>query len=174
MEKSPLKTNSFALRYGLILGLNSVVFGLMIYFLEMHYQNNTKIGIVSLLISSVVIILGLLAFRKANQGFISLSQALKTGLGIALVSGIISVFYQIILVTVIDPDTIQKTIDFQIDKIKMEQPELPAQTLNQIESMQKKLTSPAIMAAIGIIFSLFFGFIISLIAGLIVKKSRPE
>lgn len=174
MEKSPLKTNSFALRYGLILGLNSVVFGLMIYFLEMHYQNNTKIGIVSLLISSVVIILGLLAFRKANQGFISLSQALKTGLGIALVSGIISVLYQIILVTVIDPDTIQKTIDFQIDKIKMEQPELPAQTLNQIESMQKKLTSPAIMAAIGIIFSLFFGFIISLIAGLIVKKSRPE
>lgn len=174
MEKSPLKTNSFALRYGLILGLISVVFGLMIYFLEMHYQNNTKIGIVSLLISSVVIILGLLAFRKANQGFISLSQALKTGLGIALVSGIISVLYQIILVTVIDPDTIQKTIDFQIDKIKMEQPELPAQTLNQIESMQKKLTSPAIMAAIGIIFSLFFGFIISLIAGLIVKKSRPE
>lgn len=174
MEKSPLKTSSFALRYGLILGLISVVFGLMIYFLEMHYQNNTKIGIVSLLISSVVIILGLLAFRKANQGFISLSQALKTGLGIALVSGIISVLYQIILVTVIDPDTIQKTIDFQIDKIKMEQPELPAQTLNQIESMQKKLTSPAIMAAIGIIFSLFFGFIISLIAGLIVKKSRPE
>ena len=174
MEKFPLKTSSFALRYGLILGLISVVFGLMIYFLEMHYQNDTKIGIVSLIISSVVIILGLLAFRKANGGFMSLSQALKTGLGIALISGIISILYQTVLITVIDPDTIQKTIDFQMDKIRMEQPELPTETLNQIENMQEKFTTPWVMVAIGIIFSLFFGFIISLIGGLIIKKSKPE
>lgn len=174
MVNSPLKTSAFALRYGLTLGFISIVFGLMIYFLEMHYQNDTKIGIVSLVVSTIVIVLGLLAFKKANEGFISLSQALKTGLGIALISGIISVLYQMLLITVIDPDTIQKTIDFQMDKIRMEQPEIPTETLNQIEGMQKKFTSPLIMAAIGIIFSLFFGFIISLVAGLIVKKSRPE
>jgi len=174
MEKSAIKTSSFALRYGLILGLISIVFGLMIYFLEMHYQNDTKIGMVSLASSTIVIVLGLLAFKKANEGYISLSEALKTGLGIALISGILSVLYQALLVTVIDPDTIQKSVDFQMETIRMEQPELPTETLNQIEEMQKRFSSPAIMAAIGIIFSLFFGFIISLVAGLIIKKSRPE
>ncbi len=174
MEKSTVKTSSFALQYGLILGLISIVFGLMIYFLEMHYQNDTKIGMVSLASSTIVIVLGLLAFKKANEGYISLSEALKTGLGIALISGILSVLYQALLVTVIDPDTIQKSVDFQMETIRMEQPELPKETLNQIKEMQKKFSSPAIMAAIGIIFSLFFGFIISLVAGLIIKKSRPE
>jgi len=174
MENSPLKTSTYALRYGLLLGLISVVFGVMIFMLEMHYQQDQKIGIVSLAINLILIILGLVAFKKANGGYISLAQALKTGLGIALVAGIIAVTYQLILVTVLDPDTIQKTIDFQMEKIRMEQPELPAETLDQIESMQRKFTSPWMMVAIGLVFSLFIGFVFSLIGGLIIKKSRPE
>ncbi|MGA1030545.1 MAG: DUF4199 domain-containing protein [Flavobacteriaceae bacterium] len=174
MENSPLKTSTYALRYGLLLGLISVVFGVMIFMLEMHYQQDQKIGIVSLAINLILIILGLVAFKKANGGYISLAQALKTGLGIALIAGIIAVTYQLILVTVLDPDTIQKTIDFQMEKIRMEQPELPAETLDQIESMQRKFTSPWMMVAIGLVFSLFIGFVFSLIGGLIIKKSRPE
>lgn len=174
MENSPLKTSTYALRYGLLLGLISVVFGVMIFMLEMHYQQDQKIGIVSLAINLILIILGLVAFKKANGGYISLAQALKTGLGIALIASIIAVTYQLILVTVLDPDTIQKTIDFQMEKIRMEQPELPAETLDQIESMQRKFTSPWMMVAIGLVFSLFIGFVFSLIGGLIIKKSRPE
>ena len=174
MENSPLKTSTYALRYGLLLGLISVVFGVMIFMLEMHYQQDQKIGIVSLAINLILIILGLVAFKKANGGYISLAQALKTGLGIALIAGIIAVTYQLILVTVLDPDTIQKTLDFQMEKIRMEQPELPAETLDQIESMQRKFTSPWMMVAIGLVFSLFIGFVFSLIGGLIIKKSRPE
>jgi hypothetical protein len=174
MENPPLKTSTYALRYGLLLGLISVVFGVMIFMLEMHYQQDQKIGIVSLAINLILIILGLVAFKKANGGYISLAQALKTGLGIALIAGIIAVTYQLILVTVLDPDTIQKTIDFQMEKIRMEQPELPAETLDQIESMQRKFTSPWMMVAIGLVFSLFIGFVFSLIGGLIIKKSRPE
>jgi len=174
MENSPLKTSTYALRYGLLLGLISVFFGVMIFMLEMHYQQDQKIGIVSLAINLILIILGLVAFKKANGGYISLAQALKTGLGIALIAGIIAVTYQLILVTVLDPDTIQKTIDFQMEKIRMEQPELPAETLDQIESMQRKFTSPWMMVAIGLVFSLFIGFVFSLIGGLIIKKSRPE
>jgi len=174
LENSPLKTSTYALRYGLLLGLISVVFGVMIFMLEMHYQQDQKIGIVSLAINLILIILGLVAFKKANGGYISLAQALKTGLGIALIAGIIAVTYQLILVTVLDPDTIQKTIDFQMEKIRMEQPELPAETLDQIESMQRKFTSPWMMVAIGLVFSLFIGFVFSLIGGLIIKKSRPE
>ena len=39
---------------------------------------------------------------------------------------------------------------------------------------QKKFSRPFIISGFIIIFNLFFGFIISLIVGLIVKKSKPE
>tara|TARA_A200000113_G_C8681403_1_gene295640 strand:+ start:119 stop:649 length:531 start_codon:yes stop_codon:yes gene_type:complete len=174
MKNLPLKTNTYALRYGSILGLISVAFGIMIYTLDMHYQGDQKIGIVSLVISIVVIMLGLLAFKKDNGGYIQLSEALKTGIGIALISGLISVVYQFLLVTIVDPDTIEKMVNFQMEKIKLQQPEITPETYDMIESSQKKFTTPWVMVTIGIVFSLFFGFIISLIGGLIIRKSKPE
>ena len=40
--------------------------------------------------------------------------------------------------------------------------------------MQKNFSSPLIRSAFGLIFGLFFGFVVSLIGGLIIKRSRPE
>ena len=57
----------------------------------------------------------------------------------------------------------------------MEQnPEMTSEQVDTAMGFSEKLMSPAIMAAFGIIASLFFGFIISLIAGLIMKQNRPE
>jgi hypothetical protein len=53
----------------------------------------------------------------------------------------------------------------------------PNMTSEQAEmalSMTEKFMSPGIMAALGIIATLFFGFIISLVGGLIMKNNRPE
>jgi hypothetical protein len=41
-------------------------------------------------------------------------------------------------------------------------------------AMSEKMMSPGIIIALGIIASLFFGFIVSLIAGLGLKNNRPE
>ena len=173
MENLPLKTNTYALRYGLILSLISVAFGIIIYVLDMHYQGDQKIGIVSLVISAVVIMLGLLAFKKDNGGYIQLSEALRTGIGIALISGLISVFYQFLLVTIIDPNTIEKMVNFQMEKIKIQQPEITPKIYDMIESSQKKFITPWVMVTVGIVVSLFFGFIISFTGGLIIRKSKP-
>ena len=53
-------------------------------------------------------------------------------------------------------------------------PEMPQEALDTARSMQEKMSSPSILTAVQIIFALFIGFIVSLIGGLIVKKSRPE
>ena len=58
--------------------------------------------------------------------------------------------------------------------MRAENPEMPQEALDTARSMQEKMSSPLIFSAVQIIFALFFGFIISLIGGLIVKKSRPE
>jgi hypothetical protein len=68
----------------------------------------------------------------------------------------------------------QKSLEFTMDKVRAENPEIPQEALDTTRSIQEKMSSPLILAAVQIIFALFFGFIISLIGGLIVKKSRPE
>tara|TARA_Y100000389_G_scaffold62738_1_gene58845 strand:+ start:3816 stop:4394 length:579 start_codon:yes stop_codon:yes gene_type:complete len=171
-QNSSLKSN--IITYGIILGSISVVFQLMLFFLDMHYKNDSTAGIVALLITSGVIVYSFIVFKKNNEGFMTLSEALKIGLGVSLVSAIVGIIYTQLLVNVLDPDTMQKSLELSIDNMRAQNPEIPQEALETARSIQEKMSSPLIFTAVQIIFSLFFGFIISLIGGLIVKKSRPE
>ena len=51
---------------------------------------------------------------------------------------------------------------------------MPQEALETARSIQEKMSSPFILSAVQIIFALFFGFIVSFISGLIVKKSRAQ
>ena len=171
-QNSSIKSN--IITYGIILGSISVVFQLMLFFLDMHYKNDSTAGIVALLITSGVIVYSFIVFKKNNEGYMTLSEALKIGLGVSLISAIIGIIYTQLLVNVLDPDTMQKSLELSIDNMRAQNPEIPQEALETARSIQEKMSSPLIFSAVQIIFSLFFGFIISLIGGLIVKKSRPE
>ena len=171
-QNSSLKSN--IITYGIILGSISVVFQLMLFFLDMHYKNDSTAGIVALLITSGVLVYSFIVFKKNNEGYMTLSEALKIGLGVSLISAIIGIIYTQLLVNVLDPDTMQKSLELSIDNMRAQNPEIPKEALETARSMQEKMSSPLIFSAVQIIFSLFFGFIISLIGGLIVKKSRSE
>ena len=171
-QNSSLKSN--IITYGIILGSISVVFQLMLFLLDMHYKNDSTAGIVALLITSGVIVYSFIVFKKNNEGYMTLSEALKIGLGVSLISAIIGIIYTQLLVNVLDPDTMQKSLELSIDNMRAQNPEIPQEALETARSIQEKMSSPLIFSAVQIIFSLFFGFIISLIGGLIVKKSRPE
>lgn len=173
METTP-SLKPIILQYGILLGIISVVFGLMIYFLDMHYTQEPSVGVVSILIFITVITIGQYNFKKENQGYLSLSEALKLGMGIALISGIISISYQLLLVNVIDPNTTDKMMEIARNKLIDDQPELSQEQVDQFVDMQRSFTTPGMTIAFGLIFSLFFGFIISLISGLILKRNRPE
>jgi ABC-type antimicrobial peptide transport system permease subunit len=121
-----------------------------------------------------VLLYSFISFKKQNEGFLSLSEALKIGIGVSLVSALIGIVYTQILVNFLDPDTMKKSLELSMDTMRAENPEMPQEALDTARSMQEKMSSPLIFSAVQIIFALFFGFIISLIGGLIVKKSRPE
>ena len=174
MDNHTSSIKSTAITYGIILGSISVVFQLMLFFLDMHYKNDSKAGIVSLIIMIGVLLYSFISYKKINGGYLSLSEALKIGLGVSLVSVLITIIYTQILVNFLDPKTMQKSLDLTMDTMRSENPEIPQKALDTARSIQEKMSGPLIFSAVQIIFSLFFGFIISLIGGLIVKKSRAE
>lgn len=174
MENHPPTTSNIAKKYGLILGGYTIVSGLMLFFLDMHYQNNKAVGLINLAVFIVAIVLGILEYKKANSGFIKLSEALKSGLGIALIAGLIAVVYSLLMMNYIDPEFMEKTYEFQKETLLAENPEMTVETVNNIIDMQKQFSGPLTTSAFILIFNLFFGFVIALIGGLIVRKSQPE
>ena len=174
MDLSTSSIKSTIISFGSLLGAISVIFQLMLYFLDMHYKNDSTAGIVSLIIMVGIIFYSLIQFRKSNEGFISLSDSLKIGMGTSIVSALIGIIYTQILINFIDPDTLTKSLELSMETIRIQNPEMPQEALETARSIQEKMSSPLILSAVQIIFALFFGFIVSLISGLIVKKSRAQ
>lgn len=174
MNNTSIKTASYALRYGLIYGIILVVFAIMLYTMDMHYQNSTLSTVVNILIGVGGILWGMLAYKKDNGGFISLSQSLKVGVAIALVGSLVGIIYGVVLTEFIDPTTMDKALEFQKQQMLSQDPEMSVEQANQFVDMQKKFSSPLIRSAFGLLFGIFFGFIVALISGLVIKKNRPE
>ena len=127
-------------------------------------------GIVSIVIIIGILVFAFIQYKKQNEGFLSLSEALKIGLGISLISAIVGIVYSMVLTEVIDPSTMQKSLDFQFETMRAENPEMTQDQINMARDMAEKFSGPFIRSAFQLIGALFIGFIISLIGGLIVKK----
>ena len=110
-------------------------------------------------------------YRKANNNVLTLSQALKVGIGVALIAGVMGVIYQYLLVNVIDASFMEKFAEMQRAKLT-EMGKFTSEEIDkQIEASKNYFW---IGYPIALIMSLFFGFIVSLIAGLIMKKAPSE
>ena len=87
MENENLEIKKYILTYGGLLGGVSIVFGLMLFFLDMHYQQETSVTVVNVIISVGVIGIAQFTYRKDNEGFMSLGQGIKIGLGASAING---------------------------------------------------------------------------------------
>lgn len=173
MEQNQPKTGKYALNFGVVLGAISVVFALMLYSLDMHYQGGFAVMGVSIVLTIVFVVIGMMQFKKANDGFMSFGQALKIGVGISLVGGIIGVLFNQVLINFIDPETMTKAIEYQREQL-IAAGELSMEQIDASMEMGKSFSTPVMQIAFGLLGSLFFGFILSLVPALILKKSKPE
>jgi len=171
MEEQQVKTGKFALNYGLLLGLVSLVFSIMLYTQNMHYEMSGAVIAVSVVLATVVIFLGINAFKKANGGFLSLSESLKIAVGIALIGAIIGLAYQYILTHFIEPDYMEKAMEIAKPKAFAQNPSLTEEQWAQGVEMQKNFAW--VQYPIGLIINSIFGLIIGLVIGLILKRPKP-
>lgn len=173
MENKTKTSKDVILNYGLLLGLASIIIASINFAVGNPFQPHWSVSVISLLTSTVIIILGLKKLKQIQLGNLTLSQSLKTGLGIALISGILYVLFQLVLTSFVDPEFYTKAIEFQKENMIENYPDLTEEQLESSLVMAEKFASPGIAAAFTLIASLFFGFIIALIGGLIMKGESP-
>ncbi|WP_047245074.1 DUF4199 domain-containing protein [Maribacter thermophilus] len=171
MEENQPKTGKYALNYGLILGAVSVIFAFMLYTADMHYQGGIAVMLISLVITLAAVVIAMLQFRKANNGYMTFAQGLKIGVGVSLVGGIIGIIFNQLMANVIDPEMMNKAMEFQRNQL-METTSLTPEQIDAQMEMGKKFSTPTMQIVFGLIFSLFIGFVFSLIPALALKRQE--
>lgn len=173
MENQASAKNTM-LTYGLYLGITSIIISVLNYSFGNIYKPHWSVNVLTYLVMIGFIVLGLKAFKEANNGFLKLGQAIKIGLGIALISGIISIIYFLVFSKFIEPDFITNLREFQEQVMLEKFPDMDEAIIEKQIEMSNKFMSPGIMSAFVLAGSLIMGLIFSLIAGLIMKKDEDQ
>jgi len=170
MEQNKISVWKGTLNPGIFLGLVLVLYSLLLYFTDQTF--NKTLGSVVYLIYIAGSVLAVRSFRdKVRGGYISYGQVVGAGAVVGLYAGIVAGVFTYILYTMIDPGLLDKLLEFtkqtMLDKgLTDEQVEM---SLKASSFMMK----PWIMAISSVINSVFMITIISLIAGIFLKR-EPE
>lgn len=159
------------LNYGIILGLITIVLSVLTYMLDLTFK--TWILWPSLVISLVVLFLLLRSYRDHyNNGYITYGKSVGAGVVINVYAAVITAIYIYVLYAFIDPGLVDQQMAMAEEK--MINRGVPEAAIDAGMAMQAKLMKPWFVSLMGLINSVFFGLIISLIVSLfIMKKGNP-
>jgi hypothetical protein len=173
MEIQKVEAKKFVLNYGILSGILSVILGVIMYVTNAYMDPSFIYAVIGFLISVAVISLGIKAFKTENGGFLNLSDSLKVGIGIAVIGGIITAIWSYLLMNYIEPDYMTQVMEVSREKMLISQPDLTQAQIDKMMEMSSKFSTPWMIMAFSLIGSLFFGLIISLTAGLIMRNKNP-
>jgi len=170
MENQSPSIKSIAYTYGLYLALVSVAGLIIMYVLSL--QKSWTISIISFVLTVLILVYGIKAYKHANGGLLSVGKAIKVGLAIAVVGGLLSAIYSYVHYSFIYPEFIDMTKEAAYEQMMTQNPNLTDEQANQAMEMQGMFMNAGFFSLMSILGSLFFGLIISLIAGLIMRKDQ--
>lgn len=160
-----------ALIYGSILGVASVLVGLILYFMDLSTETWTNWA--SLVIGIAVMVYCLIAYRNEYMGgFASYGKMLKMALVIGFIAALIGAIYAYLLYGVLDPDLMDK-VKIAAEERVMNNPRITESFLDQaLERIEKSVTLKKMITN-----ALIWGTVMNVIMGLIisafVKKEEP-
>lgn len=167
-----VSSKNIMMKYGVYLAVSSILINLVFYATGNLLTLGWALALVGLILTIVFLVMGIKKYRETNGGLLSWGQAVKIGVGISIVSAFIGVIYSLVFNNFIDPTIQEQAIEIQ--RQAWENSNMPDEQIEAAEEMAKTFSSPAITSAIQIVVAAFFGFIISAIAGAIMKKSEGD
>ncbi len=170
MENTKVSVWKGTLNAGIFTGLLMVLYSLLLYFLGQTL--NKVLPSLGFLIFIVGLYLGIRSFRdNARGGFLSYGQVLGAGTVMSLYIAIITAIFAYLLYAVIDPDLIVKMKDIQREMLMNRG--LSDEQIENSFKISAWTRTPWFIAASSLVGTVFWGFIISLVEGIFLKR-EPE
>jgi len=165
-QKPPIKPIAYT--YGVYLALLSIL-GVVVMYIA-NLERNWISSVISLIITVIIYHYGIGEYKKRNSNLLSIKDALKVGLAMAVIGGIIAAIYVYIHYSFIQPEFVDNLREQSMLQMTEKNPDLSGDALDSAVKMMNFFTSPFFISTMVIISSLFFGLIISLIVGAIKKR----
>ncbi len=157
--------------YGIILGLITVGLSVLTYMFDLMFK--TWVIWPVLLIGVLVLFLLLRSYRDHyNNGYITYGRSVGAGVIIYIYAAVITAIFTYVLYAFIDPGLVDKSLAMAEERLINKG--VPDAAIDKAMEMQAKMMKPWFTALMGIINSIFYGLVLSLIVSLfIMKKGNP-
>jgi hypothetical protein len=169
MEKKNPSVLVNALNWGVIIGLISIVYSVILYMLNKTFSQ-------ALGYAGIIIIIAGLAFAMKSyrdnvlDGILPFGKAFGFGMLIVVIAGLLGAIFTYLLYAVIDTGLSEKMMEFTTEK--MLKRGVPEAQLDMFLERAAKFQKPIPMAIAGLITSVLGGVVLSLIMAAIFKKEE--
>ena len=170
--KNQSSSKSTVINYGIYLGILGSVIHLALWASGKAIELGWLANLLSFIALIVFVVLGIKNYKEVNGGFISWGQGVKIGMGIAMISGVISVIYTLLFMNVIDPEFQQHAMD--LERQKWVDAGMTQEQMDGANKMAEMFQGPGVLTGLILVMSAFFGFVVSAITAAIMKKSEEE
>ena len=170
MEHDKPSSKPIAYNYGLYSGLLSIASLVILY--ALNIESHWIMSLVSTIATILIYFYGINAYKKLNGNILSIKDGLKTGMGIALIGGLISALYAAIHYMFVIPEFLAGKREEAIDAMMTQNPNMEGEALEMGMSMINITTSEVFIATLMVVGSLIFGFIVSLIIAAVIKSDH--
>ena len=169
-QTEQITVKQVAIKWGLMLGIISIVLFLGIYFGGLLGESWPSW--ISALFSATIIFLAQKEFKDQGDGYMSYGQGLGIGTLTAVISSGVSSVFAYVYMKFINLDYTTELID--ITRYGMEDQGQSDEQIEVAMGFVEKMMTPEIMFGMGLFMGIFFGFIISLIVSAITKNNNPS
>lgn len=158
------------LNFGLLFGMYSALMMFLGY--KLSLETSPFYRAISFGFAILIIYYAIMKFKKQNEGILKISDAIKTGLAIGLIGGVIYAIYTYIHLTYVNETFLQEVKDsIQTSSDTMGLELTDEEIAKRKESAIDYYGSPFFYVTTNLVGSLFQAFIISLVIGLIKKNN---
>tara|TARA_B110000093_G_C12636186_1_gene272282 strand:+ start:42 stop:557 length:516 start_codon:yes stop_codon:yes gene_type:complete len=170
MEIQKTTPGKFGVNFGLVLGVLMIIISMLIYATDMALKGQDWPMNIYYVLFPVTIFYSINKYKKQNDGLLGVSEAIKTGIIVALISALVYVLYALLFNYVIDPSYNEQILEFSTNKIAESDAPLEAKEISL--KMIEFFINPINGSLFWIAMSLFLGLIYSLTGGLVMKKTE--
>ncbi len=169
-ENEKIAVKDVAVKWGLIMGIISIVLFLAIYFGGL--LGASWPGWISAVVMAGIIYMAHKEFKELGDGYMSYGKGLGIGTLTSVISSAVSSIFTYVYVKFINSDYTTELLD--ITRYKMEDEGQSDEQIDMAMGIVEKFMTPEAMLGMGLFMGVLFGFIISLIVSAITKNNDPS
>lgn len=180
MEQSLQNLNKSAINNGVVLGVISMVLGILIFYVAPSLFGNAIFGIGNIVLLLVLYIVFTIDLRKKIGGFWNFKDAFKGIFLMAFIAGLVVAIFNYVFYNFIEPNGFQQIAGFveegttsMLENMGMDQSAIDEQVEKQVEAMRAQFNPTGFEFFKNLGIQILIQVVMSLIFAAIFKKEAP-